>query len=182
MAARQQVLQLALITRGPDSLRSGQNTKARMRNESRAKEIQPNLHISTVRDSWRSSSGFSLALVATRESSAANAKAGRPPFPSVTPTCDKPPESLFFRTPPAPTKSIIWKPWAPASPGSTTIRTVSWTCIFVQSAATDIYKPPHPLRSALYHNNGDGTFTDVTEKAGVGGEGTLRPGSCRRRF
>src|SRR5580704_9039145 len=42
---------------------------------------------------------------------------------------------------------------------------------FVQSAATDIYKPPQPLRSALYHNNGDGTFTDVTEKAGVGGEG-----------
>jgi len=42
---------------------------------------------------------------------------------------------------------------------------------FVQSAATDIYKPPHPLRSALFHNNGDGTFTDVTEKAGVGGEG-----------
>jgi hypothetical protein len=42
---------------------------------------------------------------------------------------------------------------------------------FVQSAATDIYKPPTPLRSALYHNNGDGTFTDVTEKAGVGGEG-----------
>jgi hypothetical protein len=42
---------------------------------------------------------------------------------------------------------------------------------FVQSAATDIYKPAKPLRSALYHNNGDGTFTDVTEKAGVGGEG-----------
>jgi hypothetical protein len=42
---------------------------------------------------------------------------------------------------------------------------------FVQSAATDIYKPPHPLHCALYHNNGDGTFTDVTEKAGVGGEG-----------
>ena len=42
---------------------------------------------------------------------------------------------------------------------------------FVQSAATDIYKPPHPLRCALYHNNGDGTFTDVTAKSGVGGEG-----------
>ena len=42
---------------------------------------------------------------------------------------------------------------------------------FVQSAATDIYKPSSPLRSALYHNNGDSTFTDVTEKAGVGGEG-----------
>ena len=42
---------------------------------------------------------------------------------------------------------------------------------FVQSAATDAYKPSTPLRSALYHNNGDGTFTDVTSKAGVGGEG-----------
>jgi len=41
----------------------------------------------------------------------------------------------------------------------------------VQSGATDSYKPAHPLRSALYRNNGDGTFTDVTEKAGVGGEG-----------
>jgi len=42
---------------------------------------------------------------------------------------------------------------------------------FVQSAATNWYKPTRPLRSALYHNNGDGTFTDVTEKAGVGAEG-----------
>ena len=40
---------------------------------------------------------------------------------------------------------------------------------FVQAGATDAYKPSKPLRSALYHNNGDGTFTDVTEKAGVGG-------------
>ena len=42
---------------------------------------------------------------------------------------------------------------------------------FVQSGPTDIYKPSTPLRSALYHNNGDGTFTDVTAKAGVAGEG-----------
>ena len=42
---------------------------------------------------------------------------------------------------------------------------------FVQSGTTDIYKPQHPLRCALYHNNGDGTFTDVTEKTGLGGEG-----------
>ncbi len=46
----------------------------------------------------------------------------------------------------------------------------------VQSAATDIYKPPRPLRSALYHNNGDGTFTDVTGKAGVGAEGLYGQG------
>jgi enediyne biosynthesis protein E4 len=42
---------------------------------------------------------------------------------------------------------------------------------FVQSAATDAYKPAKPLRSALYRNNGDGTFTDVTDQAGVGGSG-----------
>ena len=53
---------------------------------------------------------------------------------------------------------------------------------FVQSAATDIYKPPHPLRCALYHNNGDGTFTDVTEKAGVGGEGHYGQGRGGRRL
>src|SRR5713101_7292593 len=46
----------------------------------------------------------------------------------------------------------------------------------VQSAATDIYKPPRPLHSALYRNNGDGTFTEVTEKAGVGAEGLYGQG------
>jgi hypothetical protein len=43
-------------------------------------------------------------------------------------------------------------------------------------AATRVYKPKHPLRSALYRNNGDGTFTDVTEKAGVGAEGLFGMG------
>jgi enediyne biosynthesis protein E4 len=41
---------------------------------------------------------------------------------------------------------------------------------FVQSGPTEFYKPDHPMRSALYHNNGDGTFTDVTEKTGVAAE------------
>jgi enediyne biosynthesis protein E4 len=40
----------------------------------------------------------------------------------------------------------------------------------VNSAATQVFKPANPLRSALYHNNGDGTFTDVTQRAGVGAE------------
>src|SRR5436305_4967628 len=48
----------------------------------------------------------------------------------------------------------------------------------VQSAATDIYKPSHPLRCALYHNNGDGTFTDVTERAGVAGVGHYGQGAA----
>jgi enediyne biosynthesis protein E4 len=46
----------------------------------------------------------------------------------------------------------------------------------VQSAATDWFRPARPLRSILYHNNGDGTFTDVTEKAGVGAEGLYGQG------
>ena len=36
-----------------------------------------------------------------------------------------------------------------------------------QQRPCDFYKPPKPLRNALYHNNRDGTFTDVTQKAGV---------------
>ena len=42
---------------------------------------------------------------------------------------------------------------------------------FVQSAATPAYKPKRTLYSSLYRNNGDGTFTEVTAQAGVGGEG-----------
>ena len=35
----------------------------------------------------------------------------------------------------------------------------------------DLYNRGVTVRNALYHNNGDGTFTDVTEKAGVPGTG-----------
>jgi hypothetical protein len=45
-----------------------------------------------------------------------------------------------------------------------------WMDIYlVNSGPCDFYTPPKPLRNALYHNNRDGTFTDVTEKAGVPG-------------
>jgi hypothetical protein len=37
----------------------------------------------------------------------------------------------------------------------------------VNSGKCDFYDPQPPLRNALYRNNRDGTFTDVTEKAGV---------------
>ena len=47
-----------------------------------------------------------------------------------------------------------------------------WMDIYlVNSGACDFFKPSPPLRNALYHNNRDGTFTDVTEKAGVAGGG-----------
>src|SRR5947209_7845114 len=45
-----------------------------------------------------------------------------------------------------------------------------WLDVFmVNSGAADFYTPGTPLKNALYKNNHDGTFTDVTEKAGVAG-------------
>src|SRR6478752_6642108 len=45
-----------------------------------------------------------------------------------------------------------------------------WMDIFlVNSGPSDFWKPTKPVRNALYKNNRDGTFTDITEKAGVGG-------------
>src|SRR5215208_5154037 len=43
-----------------------------------------------------------------------------------------------------------------------------WMDIYlVNSGPSDFYTPKTPIRNALYRNNGDGTFSDVTEKAGV---------------
>ncbi|HKC66369.1 MAG TPA: VCBS repeat-containing protein, partial [Pyrinomonadaceae bacterium] len=45
-----------------------------------------------------------------------------------------------------------------------------WMDIYlVNSGPSDFYTPSVPLKNALYHNNHDGTFTDVTDKAGVAG-------------
>ena len=47
-----------------------------------------------------------------------------------------------------------------------------WMDIYlVNSGKCDFFAPNPPLRNALYRNNRDGTFTDVTEKAGVVGGG-----------
>ena len=40
---------------------------------------------------------------------------------------------------------------------------------FVNSGPSDFFTPATPLKNALYRNNRDGTFTDVTDKAGVAG-------------
>ena len=76
-----------------------------------------------------------------------------------------------------------------ASPGKFLIETMGSGCgwidydqdglldlYLVNGAATPAYKPAHPLRSALYRNNGDGTFSDVTARAGVGAEGLFGMG------
>jgi hypothetical protein len=45
-----------------------------------------------------------------------------------------------------------------------------WMDIYlVNSGPSDFFTPTKPLKNVLYHNNHDGTFTDVTDKAGVAG-------------
>ncbi|MDQ3804417.1 MAG: CRTAC1 family protein, partial [Acidobacteriota bacterium] len=45
-----------------------------------------------------------------------------------------------------------------------------WVDIYlVNSGPSDFFRPATPLRNALYRNNRDGTFTDVTDRAGVAG-------------
>jgi hypothetical protein len=52
-----------------------------------------------------------------------------------------------------------------------------WMDIYlVNYGVSDFYKPAKPTRNALYRNNRDGSFTDVTEKAGVAG-GTFGMGA-----
>jgi enediyne biosynthesis protein E4 len=47
-----------------------------------------------------------------------------------------------------------------------------WMDIYlVNSGKSDFYKPEKPIRNALYRNNRDGSFEDVTEEAGVSGGG-----------
>jgi hypothetical protein len=53
-----------------------------------------------------------------------------------------------------------------------------WVDLFMVNSGgpVDFWKPSAPIRNALYKNNRDGTFTDVTEKAGVAGGTTFGMG------
>jgi hypothetical protein len=100
-----------------------------------------------------------------------------------------PPHLLAFQAPPAfeeipPSASgIRWQHVAGLSPEMYMPETAGPGCAFldydndgwmdiylVNSGPCDFFQPSKPLRNALYHNNRDGTFTDVTEKAGVPGD------------
>jgi hypothetical protein len=89
-----------------------------------------------------------------------------------------------FATVPAAASGIHWRHVAGLSPQKFEPETNGPGCAFVDydndgwpdiylvnSGPCSFYQPPHPLRNALYHNNRDGTFTDVTARAGVGGGG-----------
>src|SRR5215471_6951596 len=83
---------------------------------------------------------------------------------------------------PASASGIAWTHVSGRSPMAHLPETVGAGCAFldydndgwmdiylVNSGKCDFYDSPQRLRNALYHNNRDGTFTDVTEKAGIAG-------------
>jgi hypothetical protein len=45
-----------------------------------------------------------------------------------------------------------------------------WLDVFIQTNILDADSHPNGQRNYMFHNNGDGTFTDVTDKSGITGE------------
>jgi enediyne biosynthesis protein E4 len=91
--------------------------------------------------------------------------------------------TLFEPVPPS-TSGITWRHVNGRSPDYYLPETTGAGCAFldydndgwmdiylVNSGRCDFYEPNPALKNALYHNNRDGTFTDVTDKAGVAGGG-----------
>lgn len=89
---------------------------------------------------------------------------------------------VTFEEVPAPASGITWTHNNAHSPERQLPETVGAGCAFfdydndgwmdiylVNSGPSDFFTPAVPLKNALYRNNRDGTFTDVTEKAGVKG-------------
>jgi enediyne biosynthesis protein E4 len=97
------------------------------------------------------------------------------PIPSAT-------SAPAFEEMPASVSGITWRHVGGISLQMYTPETLGAGCAFldydndgwmdiylVNSGRCDFFNPNPPLRNALYHNNRNGTFTDVTEKAGVSG-------------
>ncbi len=111
------------------------------------------------------------------------AGAGAATVPAVLrASAQAPPAPPAFEEIPASTSGIRWQHVAGLSPEMHIPETSGPGCAFldydndgwmdiylVNSGPCDFFQPSQPLRNALYHNNRDGTFTDVTEKAGVPG-------------
>ncbi|HEX8175773.1 MAG TPA: CRTAC1 family protein [Pyrinomonadaceae bacterium] len=94
------------------------------------------------------------------------------------------PAVVMFEEIPSRSSGITWKHDNARSPERYLPETVGAGCAFldydgdgwmdiylVNSGQSDFFTPRVPLRNALYRNNRNGTFTDVTEKAGVAGRG-----------
>ena len=94
------------------------------------------------------------------------------------------PDEYPFELVPPSTSGITWVHSNGRSPEMYPAETVGAGCAFfdydndgwmdiylVNSGKCDFFDPQTPLRNALYKNNHDGSFTDVTAKAGVPGGG-----------
>ena len=95
-----------------------------------------------------------------------------------------PPTTNIFEEVPAAKSGIRWTHVAGRTPQKRLPETSGAGCAFldydndgwmdiylVNSGKCDFLDPKPPLKNALYRNNRDGTFTDVTDKAGVAGGG-----------
>jgi len=107
--------------------------------------------------------------------------AGSATLPPVLSSQAPPSRPAFEEIPPS-ASGIRWRHVAGLSPQMYMPETAGPGCAFldydndgwmdiylVNSGPCDFFQPSKPLRNALYRNNRDGTFTDVTEKAGVPG-------------
>jgi enediyne biosynthesis protein E4 len=96
---------------------------------------------------------------------------------------DAAPARVTFTEVPAKESGIAWAHDNAMSPQRYLPETVGAGCAFfdfdndgwmdiylVNSGPSDFYQPKPSPRNALYRNNRNGTFTDVTDKAGVAGE------------
>ena len=94
----------------------------------------------------------------------------------------RPAQSALFREVPASVSGIHWVHEDAMSPEKYLPETLGPGCAFldydndgwmdiylVNSGPSEFFHPKHPMRNALYKNNRDGTFTDVTQQAGVPG-------------
>ena len=96
------------------------------------------------------------------------------------PSAPAPRTPVTFEEVPAAASKITWTHDNAHSPDRQLPETVGAGCAFldydndgwmdvyfVNSGPSDFFTPATPLKNALYRNNRDGTFTDVTDKAGV---------------
>jgi enediyne biosynthesis protein E4 len=103
---------------------------------------------------------------------------------SESPARSSPPPNPLFEEVQSTASRITWRHSNGRSPDYYLPETTGAGCAFldydndgwmdiylVNSGKCDFFTPNPPLRNALYRNNRDGTFIDVTEKAGVSGGG-----------
>jgi hypothetical protein len=128
------------------------------------------------------SAGYVLVVAALIFNLSVTSRAQRPSAPAKSP--------VTFEEVPSKTSGITWVHNNAHSAERHLPETVGAGCAFldydndgwmdiylVNSGPADFFRPTSPLKNALYHNNHDGAFTDVTDRAGVAG-GTFGMGAA----